>query len=151
MLLTWLNDVDGRAIMNSIRNKIKMAVLSNQTELDLFAHQGRFINLNDYSDLESSDIDKLTKLFNSLLENHPDEIRALLLKNFQYGDDEDLDCVIESLSEYYEFDPSALYIEGRQFPLTHNAFEFLFTSLGFNVKILINNPTQWIHKIKISW
>jgi hypothetical protein len=147
LLLTWLNDVDGRFFMNSVRDKIKNSMLTHKTELEIFAYQGRFFDLNDFDDLNSSEKKHLKNIFESVLEVSIVERQYAKLKKFQLGDDEQL----EKATNLYDFGPSKLFVEGCEFPFTHKALEFLFTSLGFTVKFYFNKPTKWIHKIKINW
>ncbi len=151
LLLTWLNDVDGKKIMNILRDKIKQHMLENKKYLTLFAHQGRFVEVGDF------DFDHLSKngtarlLYRTMLESCPAGTSSHRLNNFQYGDDQYLEDLETAIPSIWELEPSRLYIENREFPFTFRAFEFLFTSLGFTTTITIDNPAQWIHKIKISW
>ena len=166
-LLTWLNDVDGRELLAEIRTKIKKQMSVGEKSLILHLHQGRYLANEDYinafdeSEHEGEDGDDVDQRENAYRLAYQDVLRAsaagqhkLRIEEFQYGDKDTLEEQdrIHHISEDTAYiEEGLIVLEGREFPHSFEALEFLFKALGYRSSLLRHKPVKFIHELVINW
>ena len=166
-LLTWLNDVDGRALLTGIRKKIKKQMSVGKKSLILHLHQGRFLSNEDYinafdeSEHEGEDGDDVDQRENAYRLAYKDVLQAsaagkhkLRIAEFQYGDKDTLeeqDRIHHISEDTGSVEEGRIVLEGLEFPHSFEALEFLFNTLGYRSRLLQHKPVKFIHELVINW
>jgi hypothetical protein len=154
-LLTWLNDVDGRKIFALFKKRIKEAMTVGSRSLTIYLHQGRFIEEDDlFSDEDPDECEPTKKItYEEICLATAAGRNKHGLKNFQYGDEEELHRQegLFGIYEYDDLDESAIIFLGYEFPHSFRTLEFIFQSLGYRAALIQDKPVKFIHEFTIGW
>ncbi len=128
-LLTWLSDINGRAAIDTVIKQIRIQMEIGKNELVIEVYEGYYVDENDPDSAEVNPLDY-----------PPGKLAAL---KFQFGDPSD-----ES-----DYDPPqrSIFFEHVEVPVSPKAVKYLFSTLGYRVRIRCHYPSRWTHQVSIEW